>query len=42
VSWRTISSEELAKIMPVRPPTVNKKTNPIAQRRAGVKDRALP
>jgi len=37
-----ISIEELAKIIPVRPPTVNKKTNPIAQRRAGVSIKALP
>lgn len=34
--------EEFAKIMPVRPPTVNRKTNPMAHRRAGVRDRALP
>jgi hypothetical protein len=34
--------EELAKIIPVNPPTVNKNTNPIAQRRAGVNVKALP
>jgi hypothetical protein len=37
-----ISMEELAKIIPVRPPTVNRKTNPIAHRRAGVRVKALP
>jgi hypothetical protein len=37
-----MSIEELARIMPVRPPTVNKNTKPIAHRRAGVKVRALP
>jgi len=37
-----ISIEELAKIMPVRPPTVNKNTNPIAHRRAGVNVKAIP
>jgi len=30
VSWRIISIEELAKITPVIPPTVNRNTNPIA------------
>jgi len=37
-----ISIDELAKIMPVRPPTVNKNTNPMAHRRAGVMYRILP
>lgn len=31
MSWRTISSEELARIIPVSPPTVNKKIKPRAQ-----------
>jgi hypothetical protein len=30
VSCKTISIDELAKITPVKPPTVNKKTNPNA------------
>jgi len=30
VSWRRISREEFAKIIPVTPPVVNKKMNPIA------------
>jgi hypothetical protein len=33
VSCRIISSEELDKIMPVTPPVVNKKINPMAHRR---------
>jgi hypothetical protein len=37
-----MSIEELAKIIPVRPPTVNRNTNPIAHMRAGVIIRALP
>jgi hypothetical protein len=37
-----MSIEELAKIMPVRPPTVNRKTNPMAHKRAGVRVKALP
>jgi hypothetical protein len=37
-----ISIEELARMIPVRPPTVKRNTNPIAQRRAGVKVKALP
>jgi len=35
VSWRTMSREELARITPVKPPIVNKKINPRAQRREG-------
>jgi len=31
-----MSKEELDKIMPVRPPTVNKKIKPVAHRRVGV------
>jgi len=42
VSWRIISIEELARIIPVRPPTVNRKTNPIAHRIAGVIYSMLP
>jgi len=30
VSWRIISIDELARITPVNPPIVNKKTKPIA------------
>lgn len=30
MSWRRISREEFAKIIPVTPPVVNKKINPIA------------
>jgi len=33
VSCSTISSEELARTIPVSPPTVNRKINPRAQRR---------
>lgn len=33
MSWSTISREELARTMPVRPPTVNRKMKPSAQRR---------
>jgi len=42
VSCRTISIEELAKIIPVNPPIVNRNTNPIAHIKAGVIIRALP
>jgi hypothetical protein len=35
VSCRTTSREELASTMPVRPPILNRKINPMAQRRAG-------
>jgi hypothetical protein len=35
VSCKTISIEELAKITPVNPPTVNKKTNPKAHNKEG-------
>ena len=31
MSWSEISIEELARITPVNPPTVNRNTNPIAQ-----------
>lgn len=37
-----ISIEELAKIIPVSPPTVNKKMNPNAHRSAGVKVKLAP
>jgi hypothetical protein len=37
-----MSIEELAKIMPVNPPTVKRKTNPIAHNKVGVKVKALP
>jgi hypothetical protein len=37
-----MSIDELARIIPVNPPTVNKKTNPIAHIKAGVRIRALP
>jgi len=37
-----MSIEELAKIMPVSPPTVNKNTNPIAHKSDGVIVKALP
>jgi hypothetical protein len=37
-----MSIDELAKITPVRPPTVNRNTNPIAHISAGVMERALP
>lgn len=36
MSCRTISIDELARITPVRPPMVNKNTNPIAQSKDGV------
>ena len=32
MSWRTISREELAKTIPVKPPTVNRKMKPSAHR----------
>lgn len=37
-----MSSDELASTIPVRPPTVNRNTNPMAHIRAGVMVRALP
>jgi len=37
-----MSIEELARIMPVSPPTVNKNTNPKAHKREGVKSRLDP
>jgi len=37
VSWSTISREELAKTIPVKPPTVNKKIKPSVQSKEGVK-----
>jgi len=37
-----MSIEELAKITPVRPPIVNKKTNPKDQRIVGVKFNFVP
>jgi len=42
VSWRTISKDELARTIPVKPPTVNKNTNPMAHISAGVIVSALP
>lgn len=35
MSWRTISSEELDKTIPVRPPTVKRKIKPKAHNIAG-------
>lgn len=35
MSWRTISNDEFANTMPVRPPTVNRKMNPKAHSMAG-------
>lgn len=35
MSWRTISSDELASTMPVSPPTVNRKIKPRAHSIAG-------
>ena len=35
ISWRTMSNEEFASTMPVRPPTVNKKIKPKAHSMAG-------
>lgn len=32
MSWRTISKDELAKTMPVRPPTVKRKIKPSAHK----------
>jgi len=37
-----MSIDELAKIIPVRPPTVKRNTNPMAHIKAGVIIRALP
>jgi hypothetical protein len=37
-----MSIDELAKIIPVRPPTVNRKTNPIAHIKVGVRFKFLP
>lgn len=37
-----MSIDELARIIPVSPPTVNKNTNPIAQSNAGVINNILP
>lgn len=37
-----MSIDELASTIPVNPPTVNRKTNPMAHIRAGVIVRALP
>jgi len=36
VSWRAISREELDRMTPVSPPTVNRKMNPRAHIAAGV------
>ena len=33
MSWRTISRDELARTMPVSPPTVNRKIKPRAHKR---------
>lgn len=35
MSWSTISSDELASTIPVRPPTVNRKIKPRAHSMAG-------
>lgn len=37
-----MSIDELARIIPVKPPTVNKNTNPIAHISVGVKFKFLP
>lgn len=37
-----MSIDELAKITPVSPPTVNKKMNPKAHRKAGLKENCVP
>jgi hypothetical protein len=37
-----MSIDEFAKIIPVSPPTVNKKTNPMAHINVGVIIKALP
>jgi len=42
VSCKTISIDELAKIIPVRPPTVNKKMKPRAHKTEGVKFSLVP
>jgi len=42
VSWSTISIDELAKIMPVNPPKVNKNTKPRLQSKEGVMVRFAP
>jgi len=36
VSWRTISIDEFARTTPVRPPIVNKNTNPRAHKQAAL------
>jgi len=42
VSCSTTSKEELARMTPVSPPTVNKKINPKAHKLDGVKGIHLP
>lgn len=42
MSWRIISSEELERIMPVTPPVVNRKINPIAHKSGVVYDKFEP
>lgn len=42
MSCNTISREEFARTIPVSPPKVNRKTNPMDQRSAGVIDKILP
>jgi hypothetical protein len=42
VSCKTISIEELAKITPVNPPTVNKNKNPRAHNKDGFIDNWAP
>jgi hypothetical protein len=42
VSCSTTSNEELAKTTPVKPPTVNRKINPKAQYKEGLKENRTP
>jgi hypothetical protein len=42
VSCNTISKEEFAKTIPVKPPNVNKKINPRTHKRDGVKFNQAP
>jgi hypothetical protein len=42
VSWRTISIDEFARITPVKPPIVNRKTKPKAHNTVGVNVKTDP
>jgi len=42
VSWREISREEFDRIIPVKPPTVNKKINPRVQYKEASKEKLEP